>query len=501
MGKEAAGHKAILTEARLKAPPSEHLIRYTHAPRVVREKKRFDQFMKVDMAHTVMLVERKILSRRDGGRILKRLRELNALGPDKFRTDPKKGSYLLQVEDFLFDKLGEEIGGRMHTGRSRIDQGATVERLYARDGLLDVVARLVDFQGTLIKVGARNAKAIMPGYTHMQHAQPWVFGHYLMSYFEKLHEDFQRLTEAYGRTNINALGTVGLSGTSWPLDRKRTTELLGCQGLVENSKLGREAYYAVEAIGILSFIMSSMNDLASDLHVWSSYEFGLVETADSYCGSSSIFPQKKNPYALETIKKAAGTSTAWAATTLASFRSEGTGDQAPREVYELDHALEVTQGTLDYMGGVLDTLIVHKDRMRKMAADNWSTASNLADTIVREKGLSYRQTHHVVARLVRIAIEENIRPAQATTEMLDRAAMETIGKTLRLKTRVLRDALDPEAFVKTRVTTGSLNPDEIKRMIREGRAKLASEKKWLAAQRRTLERADTKLRHAMGRIR
>jgi argininosuccinate lyase len=124
MGKKAVGHKAILTEARLKAPPSEQLIRYTHAPRLVREKKRFDQFLAIDMAHTVMLVERKILSKRDGGKILRRLRELDALGPDKFRTVPKKGSFLLQVEDFLFDKLGEEIGGRMHTGRSRIDQGA-----------------------------------------------------------------------------------------------------------------------------------------------------------------------------------------------------------------------------------------------------------------------------------------------------------------------------------------------------------------------------------------
>lgn len=501
MGKKKVGPKAILTEARLKAPPSEQLIRYTHAPRLVREKKRFDQFMAVDMAHTVMLVERKILSKKDGAKILKRLRELDALGPDKFRTVPKKGSFLLQVEDFLFDKLGEEIGGRMHTGRSRIDQGATVERLYARDRLLDVVDRLIDFQGTLIRVGARNTKAIMPGYTHMQHAQPWVFGHYLMSYFEKLHEDFQRLTEAYGRTNMNPLGTVGLAGTSWPLDRNRTTELLGCRELVENSKLGREAYYAVEAIGILSFVMSSMNDLASDLHLWSSYEFGLVETADAYCGSSSIFPQKKNPYALETIKKAAGRSTAWAATTLASFRSEGTGDHAPREVYEMDHALDVTQNTLDYMAGVLDTLIVHKVRMRKMAADNWSTASNLADAIVKEKGLSYRRTHHVVARLVRIAIEENIRPHQATTEMLDRAAMETIGETLRLKTSLVRDALDAEAFVKTRVTTGSLNPGEIRRMIREGRAKLGAEKKWLGAQRRSLERASTKLKQAMGRIR
>jgi argininosuccinate lyase len=128
------------------------------------------------------------------------------------------------------------------------------------------------------------------------------------------------------------------------------------------------------------------------------------------------------------------------------------------------------------MSGVLDTLIVHTDRMREMAAGSGSTASNLADAIVRARRLSYRQAHHVVARLVRIAIEENI-PASATSqELLDRAAMETIGKILRLKTREVRDALDLDAFVETRVTTGSINPDEVKRMIREGRAKLATKK-------------------------
>ena len=314
--------------------------------------------MKVDMAHTVMLVERKILPKGDGGKILKRLRELDRLGPEGFHTDPQKGSFLLQVEKFLADKLGEGIGGKMHTGRSRIDQGATVERLYARDRLLDVVDRLVGLQAVIIRVAARNSKAIMPGYTHMQHAQPWVFGHYLMGLFAKLHDDFQRLNQAYGRTNINPLGTVGLAGTSWPLDRTRTTELLGFGGLVENSRLGLEAHYAIEAISALSIIMSSMNDLASDLHLWSTYEFGLVETADAYCGSSSIFPQKKNPIALETIKKAAGASTTWAATALATFRTEGTGDHAPRAVPHMDQALAHTEDTLDYMAGILD----HADR-------------------------------------------------------------------------------------------------------------------------------------------
>src|SRR5204862_476792 len=144
---------------------------------------------------------------------------------------------------------------------------------------------------------------------------------------------------------------------------------------------------------------------ATDLHVWSSIEFGMVETHDAYCGTSSIFPQKKNPTALETIKKAAGASVTWPASALAMFRAEGTGDQAVRELPLIDDALASTEAMLDLFAGVLDTLKVHDKRMLAALEGSWCTASNLADVIVRETGLSFRQVHHVVARLVRNCVE------------------------------------------------------------------------------------------------
>jgi argininosuccinate lyase len=334
----------------------------------------------------------------------------------------------------------------------------------------------------------------------MQHAQPWVFGHYLLSFFDKFSEDFQRVTAAYARVNMNPLGTVGLSGTSWPINRDRTTELLAFNGLVENSKLGREAYYAAEAITMLSFIMSNLNDLATDLHVWSTYEFGLVETADQFCGTSSIFPQKKNPTALETIKKAAGDSITWPTTALGTFRAEGTGDQAMRELPLLDEALRTTENMLELMAAVLDTLIVHADRMKEIVASNWSTASNLADCIVKETGLSYRQAHHVVGRVVRMGIEQKIAPVQTTGEMVDTAAKETIGRPVGLRSETVRDALDPEMFVKTRITTGSIHPDEVNRMLGMAKKYLRDEKAWIASQRKTIKEANRRLERAIASI-
>jgi len=490
----------LMTEARLKVPPSEKLVKYVHIPRLEHEKRHFCEFMKVDMAHTVMLVEQKILSREDGTSILRVLKEIRGMGPGGFPTEPTKGSFLLQVEGYLFSKIGEAVGGKMHTGRSRIDQGATVRRLYARNRLLEVLETLNELQAVVLKIAERYSDTIMPGYTHMQHAQPWIFGHYLLSFFQEFNRDFLSLTETYSRTNMNPLGTAALVGTSWPLDRDRTTELLAFDSMIDNSKLGREEYYAAELVGMLSITMSYLNDLATDLQVWSTYEFRLVEIADEYCGSSSIMPQKKNPVALERVRRVGGDSTTWLATALSSLKGLGTGDTGVREVSVVDDALELTSDMLNLMSGILDSLIVHEDRMRELVGKNWSTANNLADFLVRERRLSYRTAHHVVARLVAIAVEEGKEPMETTSEIVDRAAKETIGRILSVTTEEVRNVLDPSIFVETRVTKGSINLNEIERMLKEAKETLINEREWISRNRDIISNASEKLEKAMDSI-
>ncbi len=498
MNKE--NREMLMTDARLKAPPSEKLVKYVHTPRLEREKRHFYEFMNVDMAHTVMLVEQKILSREDGKNILRVLKEIRDMGPDGFTWEPTKGSFLLQVESYLFSQIGEAIGGKMHTGRSRIDQGATVCRLYARNRLLKVIETLNEFQSVILNIAGKYSKAIMPGYTHAQHAQPWIFGHYLLSFFQEFHADFLRLTAAYSRTNLNPLGTAALVGTSWPLDRDRTAELLAFDGIVDNAKLGREEQYAAEVAGMLSITMSYLNDLATELQVWSTYEFGLVETADEYCGSSSIMPQKKNPAALERVRMVCSGSSTWLATALSSLNGLGTGDTMGREVSIIDEALELTDDMLSLMSGILDSLIVHEDRMRELVGKNWSTANNLADFLVRERGLSYRTAHHVVGRLVAISVAERKEPVETTSEMVDRAAEETIARTLSVTTEEVRNVLDPGIFVETRVTKGSINPNEIERMLKEAKETLINESEWISRKRDIITDALEKLENAMDSI-
>ncbi len=486
--------------ARLSKRPSDHLKQFYQLPGLEREQKQFADFSLIDLAHTVMLVERGIITLDVGRKLLPVLLDIRERGYEGLAVDLERGSLLFQIEGHLAEKLGEDIAGAVHTARSRIDQSATARRLFKRGGLLRVMDGILDFQDILVAAAERHAATIMPNYTHMQQAQPASFGHYLLSFVTRLQDDFRRCAEIFARVNLSPLGTVGLSGTAWPIDRNRTAELLGFDGLVHNSKLGREAYYAAEIASGLSFVMSNLNDLATDLHVWSSNEFGLVELDDSYCSTSSIFPQKKNPITLEIIKGASGPAVTWFTTALATFRGEGTGDQAIRSVSLLDGAFATTSNMLELAGGIIGTLHVHSNRMEALLAENWSTSSNLADVLVRDHGLSFRQAHHVVARLVRICALENISRVNVSATVLDRASGETLGRALGLTDKELAGALDPLEFVRTRTSAGGIAPTEVAHLLATEREALRQNRAWMLSRCEQLAAAKTKLDTAIATI-
>ena len=396
----------LLTEARLSAPPAPRLLKYHDLPALEREKKQFHEFVAVDLAHTAMLVEEGIISAAVGRAILEQLLAIRRFKPADFPTDVRKGSFLLQVEAYLFGAVGEDVGGQMHTGRSRIDQGATVRRLYKRNRTLERDGPAQRPAGRHRRTGA----APCPNHHARLHPHAARAALGLRSLPAELQFAFARQLPAPDRSLDPRESQPARRGG--PGRHVLAVEPRTHHGIARLRWPGgefqarREAYYAAEAIAALAFVMADLNDLATDLHVWSSTEFGLVESDDSYCSTSSIFPQKKNPAGLETIKKAAGSAVTWLATALATFRAEGTGDQAVRDLPLIDEALTTTEGMLDLFTGVIETLIVHEDRMAASLNGSWCTSSNLADVIVRERGLSFRQAHHIVARVVRNALGE-----------------------------------------------------------------------------------------------
>ena len=474
------------------------MVKYVHSPTLEGELRMFPQSCQVDLAHTVMLAERGIIPTGDAARILAVLREIEGLGAEGFPVDAEAGSLLLQVEAYLFERLGEEVGGKMHTGRSRWDRDRAIWRLYARDRALEAMRLLLGLQEAIIGLAERHVDTVMPGYTHLQHAQPWTFGHYLMSFFSALRRDLGRLRLGYGNANLNVLGSAAQAGTSWPVDRRRTAELLGFDGLLLNSREVFREDYKVDLLAALAQTLSDLNELASDLLVWSSHEFRMVESSDAYAGSSSIMPQKKNPTALETVQQRAALGIGYLMAGLGGLRAVGTLRSGYAET--LAGALDTAEEALDIMTGIVETLVVHGDRMRELSGACWSTASELADTIVREAGISFRRAHHVVARLVRTAMEEGVGPGEVTGGMVDRAAEEMLGLPLGLGDDVVRRALDPVEFVKTRVTEGSVNPGEVAAMIADSKRMLEEDRAWLEKRERGRREAEEEMDEAIEAI-
>lgn len=492
-----------MQDGRLGGPPNDVNIRNSIEPNLRYELRSLYAFMQVDMAHTVMLAERGILTLAQAGAILRLLREIDALGPDRFPTDPSYGSLLPQVERYMAERIGDDVAGRMHTGRSRNDQSAAVSRLVARDALLSVLRELHALQAVLLDLAGRHVETYMPGYTHLQHAQPTTLGHYLMRHYFTLERDQQRIEGSFGRTNLSALGGAAMTGTSWSIDRDLVAELLGHDRPVENAYdagiFARD--YPSENAAVLSILVNDVARIAGDFYLWSTWEFGLVEIDDALAGTSSIMPQKKNPHAFERVRGLGGKSIGWLPATLGMLRSVSSSDldllfgEDPTPDMARD-----TMSALELMRAGLETTTFREDVMRNTSGAYWSTATNLADEIVRATDLPFRTVHGIVGRLVRLALEDGIVPEEVKSELLDRAAEQTIGRKLGLPDEMVRSALEPRSAVNRLVTSGSAHPSAALKTIEVGRERQARHGVWLDDVVSRIEAARQRLGREMDRL-
>ena len=453
---------AFLEEARL-GPRRQVLVDCEEVPHIPRLVRRFREYVLVDLAHAVMLTETGILSASRGAKLLNALLEVHDSRGEGFPWLAQSGSFLVQIEHHLSERIGEDISGRLQTGRSRNDQDAAADRLYLRDLLLSVAAQTIRMQRTVLSKALLHAETLMPGFTHLQHAQPSTFGHHLMRYGAAFDRDLVRLAGAFGHTNLSSLGGAAMAGTSWPVDRRRTATLLGHDDIVVNSSDAGEFArdFIEEIVAVLSLLMSNLGRLANDLYVWHSWEFGYVEVADGLAGTSSIMPQKKNPHSLERIKALGGQSVGWLPGVQACQHS----------VFSTDLDLTFADDMLTGMGdatlqalklGVetVDTLIVHEKRMAEAAGAFWSTTSHLADELVRRFDLPFRVAHHVVGRFVRDSIAAGLTPADVRTEDLTTAGRDMAETEIQIPVEELRNILDARSFLTSRATEGSVHPDE-----------------------------------------
>ncbi|HUE76137.1 MAG TPA: argininosuccinate lyase [Chloroflexota bacterium] len=474
-----ADHDSVHLRERVKEKPSEDLVRYVNAPALERSLKvAFEPQMQIHLAHTVMLARQGIIGQDDARAILRVLSNLRAAGPSSIEIDPGLEDLYSHVERALIRIVGPDVGGRMHTGRSRNDLGVTQARLVLRNDLLDLLDRLLALQRVLLDLSAAHVETVMPGLTHSQHAQVITLGYYLAAFSDVVGRDLDRLEAAYDRVNRNPLGAAALTTTGFPLDRQLTTDLLAFDGLVEN------AYDAIvsrddvpECASVIALLMTNLSRLAEDLWLWSTLEFGYVELADRYCAVSSIMPQKKNPGVLEKLKAMSAQAVGDAVATFAAVKNVSfseCGDAQDGGNAPLHSAISVASAAIDLYCGVLPTMTVKKERLRHLAAIGFATMTELADTIVREKGMSFRMAHNIVGKTVSDAVDTGLTAVDLTPEMLDVACQELFGHPLGLSPEALSRSLDPWGNIQVRTVTGGPAPVEMERMLQNAVSRLAA---------------------------
>lgn len=494
-------------DGRLGKPKSDVYNRLITDPILGQELKRLTYFCRVDRAHLVMLVEEGIVQPGTGSKLFSALADWEKLSQAERPIRSSLNTYLFQLESYLAERVGADTAGRLHTARGRADYGSTVLTLQARDLITEVLRALLRFQRELLALAYQHVQTLMPGYTHMQRSQPQTFGYYLLSHYFPLERDFERIRQCLERLNSNSLGCVARSGSGWPISRERTAELLGFDKLVENGHdqvLYRREHLA-EIASCFSILMLGLDRLAVDLDTWSSEEFGFLEIDSSMAGSSSVMPQKKNGEPFERCRALAGEAMGWFPAAMGVLRlpSSSSGDPSYSELHDgglVVSASTAVRSALELLGETLRTMTVYEGEMERSAYESWITASNLADVIVRRSGMSFRSAHRIVALLVGRQLSNGQDATRTTSKMVDEAATEVIGQPVALGEIEVQQALDPRAFIETRLTSGSPNPADVAGVLDRVASRLESHELWLERFEASIAEASSKLESAVARI-
>ncbi len=464
----AATGFAEVSHARLGAAQSQEMLDYVWTPYAAYEPENVRAIAQANIAHAIALAEAGLID----AEVAEAIRE--ALGhlitdPDALEYDAVRGDLFFNVEAYLMDQIGRDDGGRLHMGRSRIDLISALMHMRTRDGLLRVLGELVSLQTTLVELAGRHAETLMQAYTHLQPAQVTTLGHYLIGFVDAFGRDAERLTGALRHANQSPLGSAATSGSGWLFSRERVAELLGFETIVENTKDGGHNFdWLAEAVSAAAITMNNVGRIAWDLYIWASDEFGMVTIDGSYAASSSIMPQKRNPYSLEMIRARSSEIAASPASVLNILMGDsgGTAFDVKLVGQRLStHVLDRTADMLALLAGVLRTLHVNEDHMRARCGHGFSTAVGLVEHLVREHGLPFRQAHLVLGAIVRLAEERGLQAEDVDSDLVREAAAEVLGIELALTNEEIRAALDPEAFVASRVTKGGPAPVQVRRMV------------------------------------
>ncbi|MES3516577.1 MAG: argininosuccinate lyase [Natronomonas sp.] len=436
----------------------------------------------VDRAHVVMLHEQGILGDEETAAILRALRDVEEAGHGGL---PEGEDVHAAIETAVVERVGD-VGGKMHTARSRNDEVATCLRYRLRADVLSAAEATLTARGALFDVASAHTETVMPGFTHLQPAQPTTVAHHLLSYESALSRDTARLLDAYDRINRSPLGAAAFAGTTFDVDRERTAALLGFDGVVENATDAVSTRdFCFEATSAVTGVATTLSGLAEDLIVFSSK--GYVELDDDYASTSSIMPQKKNPDTMELVRATAGDAAA-GLNGLATI-TKGLPRAYNRDLQRAhDHAFDavdaVTEATT-VAAGAVGTADWDEEALGAAAGEGFSTATGVAD-LLAASGIPFRTAHELVAS----AAESG-----ADYEALNDAAVEVLGTPLSelVEREALEAALDPESSVASRDSSGGPAPSVVEDALGRVEDGIETDRKAVAARRERIDAADSEL--------
>jgi argininosuccinate lyase len=418
-------------------------------------------------AHATMLAKIGVLTDTERDLIIHGLDEISGeIERGNFEWSVQLEDVHMNIEARLTQRIGE-VGKKLHTGRSRNDQVATDIRLYLREELDRITLLIHRLQDALLDLAEREADTIMPGFTHLQVAQPVSFGHHMLAWFEMLERDHERLRDCRKRVNVMPLGAAALAGTTFPLDRPYTANLLGFDRPAANSlDAVSDRDFAIEFTACASLIMMHLSRFSEELVLWTSAQFGFIDLPDAFCTGSSIMPQKKNPDVPELVRGKSGRVFGHLVGLLTlmkgqplAYNKDNQEDKEP-----LFDTIDTVRDSLRAFADMVPHLQPNRDAMRRAALQGFATATDLADYLVR-KGIPFRDAHEVVGKAVRLGIDTGRDLAELSLDEL-----QSLSGTIE---QDVFDVLTLEGSIMARNHLGGTAPEQVRRAVTTARAALS----------------------------
>ncbi len=417
-------------------------------------------------AHARMLGSVGVLDENDVNAILRGLDEISVeIERGEFEWSVVLEDVHMNIEARLTEKIGD-AGKRLHTGRSRNDQVATDIRLYVREAIDAVCAQAIRLQHGMLELAERNVAVIMPGFTHLQTAQPVTFGHHVMAWFEMIDRDVDRLRDCYKRVNVMPLGAAALAGTPYPIDREHTCKTLKFDRIAANSlDAVSDRDFAIEFVAAAALVMTHLSRISEELVLWSSAQFDFIELPDRFCTGSSIMPQKKNPDVPELVRGKTGRVNGHLISLLTLMKSQplayNKDNQEDKE--PLFDTVDTLHGSLRAFADMIPAIQVKPENMLESARKGFATATDLADYLVK-RGMPFRDSHEVVGKAVRFGVEQGRDLSELNLDELREFSPEIDQDVF--------DVLTLEGSVASRNHMGGTAPKQVQKAIDHALAKL-----------------------------